>query len=94
VTAGVPVVATRFPHALEVLTRGPGLLVPHRDPAALAVAIRRILTEPGLAAALTGRSHPATRSLRWPAVAQRYEALAERLVDGGSLVPAAAAAVA
>jgi polysaccharide biosynthesis protein PslF len=94
VTAGVPVVATRFPHALEVLTRGPGLLVPHRDPAALAVAIRRVLTEPGLAAALTGRSHPATRSLRWSAVAQRYEALAERLVDGGSLVPAAAAAVA
>jgi polysaccharide biosynthesis protein PslF len=93
VTAGVPVVATRFPHALEVLTRGPGLLVPHRDPAALAVAIRRILTEPGLAAALTGRSRPATRSPRWPAVAQRYEALAERLVGNG-LVPAAAVAVA
>ena len=34
VAAGVPVVATRFPHAVELLTDGPGLLVPHQDPAA------------------------------------------------------------
>ena len=36
VAAGVPVVATAFPHAVELLTDGPGLLVPHQDPAALA----------------------------------------------------------
>lgn len=92
VSAGIPVVATRFPHAVELLTRGPGLLVPHRDPARLAAAIRRILTEPGLATKLTGRASTVTRSLRWPAVAQRYDALADRIVHGGARSTAAAVA--
>ncbi|ROO63241.1 glycosyl transferase family 1 [Micromonospora sp. Llam0] len=80
VAAGIPVVATAYPHAVELLTDGPGLVVPHQDPAALAAAIRRILTEPGLAARLAGRVRPLAADLRWPAVAARYEALAERLV--------------
>ena len=92
VTAGVPVVATRFPHAVELLTRGPGLLVPHRDPVALGKAVRRILTEPGLAATLVGRTRPATRSPGWDEVARRYEALADRLGVGAA--PTVAAAVA
>jgi glycosyltransferase involved in cell wall biosynthesis len=90
VTAGIPVVATRFPHAVELLTRGPGLLVPHRDPARLATAIRRVLTEPGLAAKLTGGTRGVTRSLRWPAVAQRYDTLADRLLHSGVSVTAVA----
>ncbi|MFI6823747.1 glycosyltransferase [Micromonospora sp. NPDC050187] len=79
VAAGVPVVATAFPHAVELLAGGPGLVVPHQDPAALAAAIRRILTEPGLAARLAGRIRPLAADLRWPAVATRYGTLAERL---------------
>jgi glycosyltransferase involved in cell wall biosynthesis len=85
VAARVPVVATTFPHAVELLTDGPGLLVPHKNPAALATAIRRILTAPGLAAELRERASPADRILRWPAVAQRYGALAETLVGADSL---------
>jgi glycosyltransferase involved in cell wall biosynthesis len=80
VAAGIPVVATRFPHAVELLTKGPGLLVAHRNPAALAGAVRRILTEPGLAAHLAGRSRRGTRTMLWPAVAARYDALAHRLL--------------
>lgn len=80
VAAGIPVVATRFPHAVEVLTRGPGLLVPHRSPALLAAAVRRILTEPGLAAQLVDRSRAGTPTMLWPAVAARYDALAHRLL--------------
>jgi glycosyltransferase involved in cell wall biosynthesis len=88
VAAGVPVVATRFPHAVELLTRGPGLLVAHRKPAAMADAVRRILTEPGFAARLTGRGR--TPTLLWPAVAARYAALADRLLleSNPALVPA------
>jgi len=78
VAAGIPVVATAFPHAVELLTKGPGLLVPHQNPAALATAVRRILTEPGLAASFAGRTR--TPTLLWPAVAARYEALAYRLI--------------
>jgi polysaccharide biosynthesis protein PslF len=44
VAAGKPVVATQFPHAREVLAGGAGLLVPHRDPAAIAAALRSVIT--------------------------------------------------
>jgi glycosyltransferase involved in cell wall biosynthesis len=88
VAAKVPVVATAFPHAVELLTNGPGLVVPHRDPAALATAIGRVLTEAGLSAHLVGKSHDQATTLLWPAVAERYAALAARLLDGR--VPVAA----
>jgi glycosyltransferase involved in cell wall biosynthesis len=80
VAAGIPVVATAFPHAVEVLADGPGLLVPHGDPVALAGAVRRLLTEPGLSARLTTRTGPLTTDVRWPAVAARYDELAGRLI--------------
>ncbi len=75
--AGIPVVATMFPHAIETLTDGPGLLVPHRDPAALAGAVRRILTDTALAARFANLK---TGTLHWPAVAARYNLLARRLI--------------
>jgi glycosyltransferase involved in cell wall biosynthesis len=78
VGAGVPVVATAFPHAVELLADGPGLLVPHQDPQALAEATRKILSQPELAARLAGLTGGPT--LRWPAVAARYQALATRLL--------------
>src|ERR1019366_7217723 len=48
--AGRPVIAPRFPHAVELLGEGSGILVPHDDPAAVAAAIRLLLTRPALAA--------------------------------------------
>jgi glycosyltransferase involved in cell wall biosynthesis len=77
VGAGIPVVATTFPHAVELLSDGRGLLVPHRNPAALATAVRRVLTDPAMATRL---SRPRTPAVRWPAVAAQYEALAGRLI--------------
>ena len=49
VAAGRPVVSTAFPHAIELLADGTGLVVAQRDPAALGAALRRVLSEPGLA---------------------------------------------
>ncbi|GAA2532792.1 glycosyltransferase [Winogradskya humida] len=85
VAAGVPVVATSFPHAVEVLTDGPGLIVPHRNPRALAAAVRKVLTNRGPVA---GSDNAA---LRWPAVAARYEALAAALVTGAPVAGSSAA---
>jgi glycosyltransferase involved in cell wall biosynthesis len=90
VAAGIPVVATRFPHAVELLSRGAGLLVPHRNPRALAFAIRRILTEPGLAAHLVDRGRVRSPVPPWSAVAARYRVLAHRLLLSGR-VPAGVA---
>ena len=89
VGADVPVVATEFPHAVELLADGPGLLVPHQDPAAMASAIRRLLAEPDTTSRLTGLTGGPT--LRWPAVAARYQALAGKLL--AARTPAAAASV-
>lgn len=61
--AGKPVVATAVPGTLEVVTDGrTGLLVPAADPVALAAAVRRVLTEPGLAAALGTAGRAAVRA--------------------------------
>jgi glycosyltransferase involved in cell wall biosynthesis len=89
VAAGVPVVATPFPHAVELLSDGPGLLVPHMDAAALAKAVRRILVEPGLSARLT---RSGDRPPLWSAVAARYDALASQLLapEGRTLIAAPA----
>jgi len=80
VAAGVPVVATRFPHAVEMLADGAGLLVEHEDPHMLAGAIRRILTQPAFTAELMAARRGPAAGLRWPAVAARYGALAHRLL--------------
>jgi len=78
VGADVPVLATEFPHAVELLVDGPGLLVPHQDPTAMAAGIRQLLAAPEPAAGVTGLSGGST--LRWPAVAARYQSLAARLL--------------
>lgn len=89
VGADVPVVATEFPHAVELLADGPGLLVPHQDPPAMAAAIKRLLADPDATSRLTGLAGGPT--LRWPAVAARYQALAGKLLTART--PAAAASV-
>jgi glycosyltransferase involved in cell wall biosynthesis len=88
VGAGVPVVATEFPHAVELLADGPGLLVPHQDPVAMAAAVRHLLADPESAGRLTGLTGGPT--LRWPAVAARYRSLADRLLADRMPVPASA----
>jgi glycosyltransferase involved in cell wall biosynthesis len=56
-TAGVPVVATAVGGIKEtVVDRETGLLVPPRDPEALAAAIRRLLDHPGEAARLAAEA--------------------------------------
>lgn len=76
VAAGRPVVSTGFPHAVELLGDGTGLLVPREDPAAIAFALRRVLADPDLAATLTERAEQRAPELVWPAVADRYRDIA------------------
>ncbi len=72
VAAARPVVSTRFPHAVELLDSGSGLLVDHGDPNAIAAALRRVLTEPGLARCHVGTFAP-DRAL--PVLGERRRAL-------------------
>jgi polysaccharide biosynthesis protein PslF len=79
VAAGRPVVSTAFPHALELLADGAGLVVPQCDPAALGAAVRRVLTEPALARSMAACALRQAPALFWDAVADRYRELAREL---------------
>ncbi len=81
VAAGKPVIATRFPHAVELLGSGAGMLVPHQDPAAIAAALRALLTHRELAIDMTRAAGAAVPGLRWSAVAARYRDLARHLIS-------------
>ena len=80
IAAGRPVVATAFPHATELLASGAGLVVDHDDPQAMALALRRILLEPELAARMAAEAERLAPSLGWPVVAGHYLNVAHRLL--------------
>jgi glycosyltransferase involved in cell wall biosynthesis len=80
VAAGKPVVATRFPHAAEVLAGGAGLLVPHRDPAAIAVALRSVITRGDVMTRMTAAAAATAPQLLWPVIADQYRELAGALM--------------
>lgn len=81
VAAGRPVVSTAFPHAVELLATGAGIVVPQRDPAALAAAVRRVLTDPDLAATMAAEARRLAPALSWEAVSLQYAELGGRLLD-------------
>ena len=84
--AGKPVVATSFPHALEMLSTGAGALVPHFDADEMAIALRRILSEPAVAAEMATTATSIGATLHWPVVADEYESIASALIDRQVLV--------
>jgi glycosyltransferase involved in cell wall biosynthesis len=81
IAAGRPVVATAFPHAVELLSTGAGLVVPHGNSAALAYALRRVLTEPQLAASMAAEAARLAPELAWTSVADQYAGLADEIVS-------------
>ena len=81
---GRPVVATAFPHAVELLNNGAGIVVDHDDPAALASALREIVTQPRLAGAMAAEARRLAPDMSWPVVANAYIDLAKRLLARGT----------
>ncbi|HEX5938439.1 MAG TPA: glycosyltransferase family 4 protein, partial [Actinomycetota bacterium] len=81
--AGVPVVASDIPGYREVVADGvEGLLVPPRDPEALAGGLVRVLTEPDLATRLGEAGRERVRRYDWPIVVDRLEELYGRAIEG------------
>jgi glycosyltransferase involved in cell wall biosynthesis len=77
VTAHRPVVSTGFPHAEELLASGAGILVERGDAGSIATAVRKVLTEPGVAGAMSAEAGRIAPGLLWSAVAQQYREVAE-----------------
>ncbi len=81
IAAGRPVIATRFPHATEILADGAGLLVSHGSANELADAMERVITDPGLVANMGMLAASMAPSYRWSAVAADYADLAARVAN-------------
>ncbi len=81
VASGRPVVATAFPHAFELLAGGAGIVVDHGDQAAMAAALRKVITQPRLAGSLAAEARRIAPDLEWSVVAGAYMGLARRLLD-------------
>ena len=75
---GRPVIATSFPHAVELLDGGAGMVVPHREPVSLAQAIRTIANDAGILESMSASSRVLARAHRWKSVAAGYVDLAAR----------------
>ncbi len=86
IAAGRPVIATAFPHAVELLDSGAGIVVPHADPVALADAIRLLVTERGLLESMAAEARRLAPSLSWTAVADQYVRLSDELAETAEAV--------
>jgi len=79
VVAGKPIVATKFPHALELLGDGSGELVNQGDANDMAAAMRKILVDVRHAQSLRKRASAKVQSLLWTSVGQDYLSVLDTL---------------
>ena len=86
IAAGRPVIATAFPHAVEMLASGAGIVVPHGDPGAMAAAIRTLLTTPGRLQRATLEAQRIAPSLSWSSIAQHYLSIVDDVLGSMAAV--------
>lgn len=79
VTAGGPVIATKFPHAVELLGFGSGFLVRQKDAQGIAEAIRSAHVDLRKVAQMVRRNLHAGEEFLWDSVGMEYLELADRL---------------
>lgn len=84
IAAGKPVIATAFPHAVEILGTGAGIVVAHDDPKAMTSALRSLLTDPETAAQMADVARSIGSTLLWPVVATSYESVLAELMAGAT----------
>lgn len=80
IASGKPTVATRFPHAVELLSGGAGVLVEHGDATAMADAVHGIVTNPFNARRMAEAARREASWLLWPKVGEDFATLVERCV--------------
>ena len=88
--AGKAIVSTPYLHASEVLADGRGILVPFRDPAAIAAAVGGILKDPVRKRALEERAYAYGRATTWPAIGAQVLTLMRHVVASREAADAAA----
>lgn len=72
IAAGKPVIATEFPHAIELVGQGCGVVVPHADPRAIANAVAEIIDHPDSLRKMEARALEIGLEHDWVAIAAAY----------------------
>ncbi|HWB02753.1 MAG TPA: glycosyltransferase family 4 protein [Verrucomicrobiales bacterium] len=85
--AGKAVISTPYWHAKELLADGRGVLVPFRDPSAIARAVCELLDDPQRAGRIRREARAMGREMIWPAVAQRYVETFQRARSDRKSIP-------
>ena len=80
VSAGKPVVSTGFPHAVELLASGAGIIVEHESPGSIASALREVLQHEDRAEAMAESALRVTFHASWADIADRYRGLAASIL--------------
>lgn len=88
IAAGKPVIATRFPHAVELLTGGAGLTTKHGDAGELAEGIRFVLTDAGARASMERAARLLADGWFWPSIGRRFTGVMAEMVEARPLVRA------
>ncbi len=78
IASGRPVVATSFPHAVELLSSGAGRLCPHKDPASLARAVHESISSPITLQKMHAIANELALDHSWDHIASRYLELATK----------------
>lgn len=88
IAAGRPVISTAFPHAVELLSGGAGLLVKHDDTDGLVRAIRIATSDATLLEEMSGAARELADDHSWSRVAASYADLSSRARAGRQAIPA------
>lgn len=77
---GKAIISTKFRYARYLLRRGRGLLVPFKDPAAVAEALETLLTYPQVKRDAEEAIYIYSRNMTWPYVASKYADLFRKVI--------------
>jgi glycosyltransferase involved in cell wall biosynthesis len=88
IAASKPVVATRFPHAIELLTGGAGVTTTHGDADKMTDAIRLVLTDHDARRSMGVQASRMADGWYWPSIGRRFSALMSDMADERNLAGA------
>ena len=86
IAAAKPVIATEFPHAVELLSGGVGVTVPHGDPAALSAALRPLLNDRASTTQMAKEARLLADGWYWPTIGQRFGSMMSGIAKADRLV--------
>lgn len=86
IAASKPVIATRFPHAVELLSGGAGITTLHGDHRGMAEAIRMVLTDHDARTNMGREARYLADGWFWPSIGRRFEDLMIDMADSATAI--------